>query len=145
MREPDLQNNPTWLAVVAVAMLGEGGRLLMHRRPPGKAHAGLWEFPGGKVEATETPHEALIREITEELDIALDPALLEPWAFAETKAPDAERPIVLLLYKARGWQGEPRSCEGGECGWFSWAEARHLPMPPLDQRLFAQLAVIMDG
>ena len=126
-------------------MLDEGGRVLMHRRPLGKAHAGLWEFPGGKVEAAEMPREALIREIVEELGIRLDPTFLEPCAFAETIAGDAERSIVLMLYTARGWRGEPRSCEGGECAWFAWTEARQLPMPPLDRRLFAQLVTVMHG
>jgi 8-oxo-dGTP diphosphatase len=131
-----MKNNPTWMQVVAAAIQRADGRLLLHRRPAGKRHAGLWEFPGGKVEPGEIPAFALIREIEEELGIQLDLELLEPLVFAESRA-EADFPaIVILLYRAGGWRGEPQALEGGEVGWFDVGEARKLAKPPLDVALF---------
>ena len=115
----------------------------MHRRPEGKAHAGLWEFPGGKVENTEIPVKALLREAQEELGIALDPADLRPLAFADEAIAAGTRGIVILLYSAARWQGEPVSLEGGAVGWFDLAEMQQLPKPPLDRELVRQLASII--
>jgi 8-oxo-dGTP diphosphatase len=131
----ELPNNPTWLPVVAAALTDADGRLLMHRRPPGKRHAGLWEFPGGKVESGEIPALALVREIDEELGIELDPSALEPVAFAESRAETGFPAIVILLYRAGRWRGEPRALEGGELGWFDRGQAWALPKPPLDVML----------
>jgi 8-oxo-dGTP diphosphatase len=128
-----------WLAVVAGALYREDGRWLMHQRPPGKHHAGLWEFPGGKVEPYEIPPKALIRELHEELGIRCDPATLATAGFAETSASDAGQQIVILLYTITGWSGEPAALEGGAVGWFTPAEACSLPMPPLDVILARQL------
>ena len=133
-----MKNNPTWLPVVAAAISRADGRFLLQRRPAGKQHAGLWEFPGGKVETGETPAIALVREIAEELDIVLEPGSLEPLTFAESRAADGSPAIVILLYKAGRWHGEPRPLEGGELGWFSPAEARALAKPPLDVTLLDQ-------
>ena len=128
-----------WIAVVAGALGRVDGRWLMHQRPPGKHHAGLWEFPGGKVEPDEIPSQSLIRELHEELGIRCDPATLAPAGFAETRVPEAGRQIVILLYTVSGWRGEPQALEGGAVGWFTPAEALALPMPPLDIQLAAQL------
>jgi 8-oxo-dGTP diphosphatase len=130
---------PGWIAVVAGALLRADGRWLMHQRPPGKHHAGLWEFPGGKVEPDEIPSQSLIRELHEELGIRCDPATLVPAGFAETRVPEAGRQIVILLYTVTGWSGDPAALEGGAVGWFTPAEALALPMPPLDIMLAAQL------
>lgn len=125
--------------VVALALECADGRILMQQRPPGKAHGGLWEFPGGKVEPGETPRAALVREVNEELAIALDPAALTPACFADGPAGTGEKAIVILLYSARSWQGEPRAVEGGACGWFTRAEIAKLAMPPLDYALLERL------
>ena len=130
---------PGWIAVVAGALLRADGRWLMHQRPPGKHHAGLWEFPGGKVEPDEIPSQSLIRELHEELGIRCDPATFAPAGFADTRVPEAGRQIVILLYTVTGWSGEPEALEGGAVGWFTPAEALALPMPPLDVVLAAQL------
>ena len=135
----ELKKIPTWLPVVAAAITREDGCLLMRQRPAGKHHGGLWEFPGGKVEAHETPAFALVREVEEELGLLLDPAALSPAAFAESTAGDAAAPIVILLYRAAGWRGEPVAREGGDWGWFSTREVARLAKPPLDVDLFGQL------
>jgi 8-oxo-dGTP diphosphatase len=130
---------PTTLVVVALALERGDGRILMQQRPPEKAHGGLWEFPGGKVEPGETPRNAVVREINEELAIALDPATLTPACFAESTPPAGERAIVILLYTAAVWTGDPHAVEGGACGWFTRAEIAGLAMPPLDYDLLARL------
>jgi 8-oxo-dGTP diphosphatase len=127
------------MLVVAAALERADGRILMQRRPPGKAHGGLWEFPGGKVEPGETPRAALVREASEELAITLDPAALAPACFADSAANEGHPAIVILLYTARAWIGEPRAMEGGACGWFTRAEIAALAMPPLDYALLARL------
>jgi 8-oxo-dGTP diphosphatase len=128
-----------WIAVVAGALMREDGCWLMHRRPPSKHHAGLWEFPGGKVEPHEMPIEALVRELNEELGIACDPASCTPAAFAETTASGTPRAIVILLYTISRWRGVPLALEGGEVGWFTVQELRALAKPPLDILLCEQL------
>lgn len=130
-----MERNPTWIAVVAVALDDGRGRWLMYKRPAGKHHAGLWEFPGGKVESEEIPLLALAREIGEELGIALDPASLEPSVFADGAQAADGREIVILLYTCREWSGEPQALEGGELGWFTPDEIAGLPKPPLDRKL----------
>jgi 8-oxo-dGTP diphosphatase len=127
------------MLVVAVALERADGRILMQRRPPGTAHGGLWEFPGGKVEPGETPRAALIREVNEELAITLDPAALAPACFADDATHGGHPAIVILLYTARAWIGEPQAMEGGACGWFARAEIAALAMPPLDYALLARL------
>jgi 8-oxo-dGTP diphosphatase len=128
-----------WIAVVAGALMRDDGCWLMHRRPPGTHHAGLWEFPGGKVERHEMPIESLLRELEEELGIACDPASCTPAAFAETGASDTPVAIVILLYTVARWNGDPRALEGGELGWFTPQQVRALAMPPLDIKLCDQL------
>ncbi len=126
---------PTSLGVVAAAITGADGRVLLHRRPEGKAHAGLWEFPGGKVETGEFPRGALVREIAEELGLTLLEADLSPAAIAQSRARGVDPDIVILLYTASRWGGEPQAIEGNEWGWFTIAQARALDKPPLDIEL----------
>jgi 8-oxo-dGTP diphosphatase len=128
-----------WMLVVAAALQCADGRWLMHRRPEGKHHAGLWEFPGGKVEPSEIPSQALVRELAEELGIGCDAAQLAPAGFAETRAPEAGKEIVILLYRLTMWDGEPAALEGGAIAWFTPAEVLALAKPPLDAILAAQL------
>ncbi|OBX20645.1 DNA mismatch repair protein MutT [Erythrobacter sp. QSSC1-22B] len=141
----EVEENPTWMLVVALALVDERGRWLMHKRPAGKHHAGLWEFPGGKVESGETPANALVREIAEELGLALAPGSLEPSGFAQNGGNGAECAIVILLYTCRDWSGQPRALEGGEIGWFAPEEAAGLDKPPLDHALLGQLSALLAG
>lgn len=123
------------MPVVALALSDGQGRWLMHRRPAGKQHAGLWEFPGGKVENGENPAQALIREIEEELGYRPEPDALQPVYFAQEPASDGHRQIVILLYTSP-WDGSPLSArEGGDIDWFRPEEIATLERPPLDVEL----------
>ncbi|MGN3973456.1 (deoxy)nucleoside triphosphate pyrophosphohydrolase [Tsuneonella sp. SYSU-LHT278] len=134
-----MEKNPTWIAVVAGALEGGDGRFLLQRRPPEKHHGGLWEFPGGKVEPGENPRKALVRELNEELTISIDPAGLQPLAFAECE-PTCDHPgIVILLYRVGVWRGNPVAEAGAAIDWFSLAEAGGLALPPLDRALVETL------
>ena len=128
-----------WIAVVAAALHRPDGRWLMHRRPEGKHHAGLWEFPGGKVEPAETPSAALVRELAEELGIGCAPEHCVPAGFAESRGASEAAGLVILLYTVPVWQGAPRALEGGAVDWFTPEEVLALPKPPLDIALAAQL------
>ena len=111
----------------------------MHRRPAHKQHGGLWEFPGGKVEPSETPVQALCRELREELGIEFEEAAAIPVCFAEQQPGEADKPIVILLYTIAVWTGVPQALEGGEVAWFERAEIEALEKPPLDRELAARL------
>jgi len=141
----EVKKIPTAAPVVGVILIRSDGRVLLRRRPPDKAHAGLWEFPGGKVEPGERNREALAREVAEELAIGLDPRRLAFAALSHDRGagPAPREPYVLFLYTCRAWRGEPRCTEGGEVGWFTPAEARGLPVPPLDVEPVARLAAIL--
>ena len=128
-----------WMLVVAAALQCADGRWLMQRRPEGKHHAGLWEFPGGKVEPFELPSQALAWELTEEVGVRCDGSQLEPAGFAEAHASEAGREIVILLYSLTMWDGEPAALEGGTIAWFTPAEVLTLAKPPLDAILAAQV------
>lgn len=141
----EVEEIPTWLPVVAVALIDDRGRWLMHRRPAGKHHAGLWEFPGGKVEPGETPANALVREIGEELGIVLADGDLTPAGFAQNDGAEGQLPIVILLYTCRTWAGTPDPLEGGAIAWFSPDEAAALDKPPLDHLLLEGLRVTLAG
>lgn len=123
--------------VSAVALIDADGRVLMARRPEGKAMAGLWEFPGGKVEAGETPEAALIRELDEELGISTHASCLAPLTFASHAYPDFH--LLMPLFACRRWQGTPVSREGQALRWARVQELRDLPMPPADVPLVAIL------
>lgn len=118
------------LLVVAAALLDGRGRVLMQQRAADKAHAGLWEFPGGKIEPGETPTAALARELCEELAINVKEVDLTPLGFATGDG--GPRCIVLLLFSCRRWSGEPRALDASELRWDEPRALRHLPMPPLD-------------
>ena len=132
-----MKNNPTTLLVVAAALLRSDGKILLQRRPEGRSMAGLWEFPGGKLENDETPEAALARELAEELAIEIDIANLVPTCFASATIDD--RPLLLLLYTCSVWDGTPVAVESPELGWFSIDEMFRLPMPPADVPLIELL------
>ena len=125
------------MTVVAVALVDAEKRVLLQQRSPDRAMAGLWEFPGGKVEEGETPEAALVREIEEELGIALDPAALAPSCFASAALGD--RHMILLLYLCREWRGAPAPLDAAALRWATPAEMRGLPMPPADEPLIPLL------
>ena len=127
------------MLVVAGALRRSDGLWLMHRRPSQKHHGGLWEFPGGKVEASEIPAQAVCRELAEELGISVSPTACTPLFFAESAADTKQAAIVILLYKIVQWDGEPRALEGGAVDWFTLAQATQLPKPPLDEKLLARM------
>jgi len=121
------------MIVVAAALADEAGLVLLQQRAPGRAMAGLWEFPGGKVDAGELPEAALVRELDEELGIAVAAADLVPAAFAS--APLGDRHMLLLLYLCRHWQGEPRPLDASALRWEAPAAMRAIAMPPADAPL----------
>lgn len=141
MLAPTMQKIPTIIPVVAAALVGADGRVLLHKRRAGGSHGGLWEFPGGKVELHEAPEDALCREIAEELGIVLARASLVPIAFAsDPRLPTSARePYLILLYLCREWRGEPRAVEGEAVAWFGLKTLDDLPMPPLDRPLVTAL------
>jgi len=134
-----MTRNPTVMQVVAAAMRGEDGRWLLQKRPPGKRHAGLWEFPGGKIEPGETPLQALVREVNEELTITVVQSAEAPVARAGATAGGGEPSIVISLYRIDVWHGTPQPEPGAELGWFTPDEIVRLALPPLDADLTAQL------
>ncbi|CAN5250221.1 (deoxy)nucleoside triphosphate pyrophosphohydrolase [soil metagenome] len=125
------------LFVVAAALIDPDGRVLVQRRPAGKAMAGLWEFPGGKVEPGESPEAALVRELAEELGVRVAPSDLRPLAFA-TEPADAQT-LVLLLYLCARWEGSARPIEADALAWHAPPALRALAMPPADLPLIAAL------
>jgi 8-oxo-dGTP diphosphatase len=132
-----MTEKPSILLVAAVALVDSDGRVLLAQRPEGKAMAGLWEFPGGKVHAGETPEVALIRELKEELDIDTDVKCLAPYTFASHTYDDFH--LLMPLYVCRVWQGIARPCEGQKLAWVRPADLSTYPMPPADVPLVAML------
>ncbi|MEM7768043.1 MAG: (deoxy)nucleoside triphosphate pyrophosphohydrolase [Pseudomonadota bacterium] len=126
------------LLVVAAALIDPGGRILLAQRPAGKAMAGLWEFPGGKIDPGETPETALARELAEELAITVEPAELTPLTFASHAYTDFH--LLMPLYACRNWQGTPTPAEGQSLAWVPPAELETYPAPAADIPLFRDLA-----
>lgn len=116
--------------VAAVALVDRDGRVLLAQRPEGKAMAGLWEFPGGKVEPGETPEAALIRELREEIGIDTEESCLAPLTFASHAYEDFH--LLMPLFACRKWEGVPMGHEGQRLAWARAAELRDYPMPPAD-------------
>ena len=116
--------------VSAVALIDVEGRVLLAQRPAGKSMAGLWEFPGGKIEAGETPEAALIRELQEELGIDTWASCLAPLTFASHSYDDFH--LLMPLFACRKWQGTPQSRENQALNWVKPTQLRDYPMPPAD-------------
>lgn len=135
-----MENPPTML-VVAAALVDNDGQVLLQQRAPGRQMAGLWEFPGGKVEAGELPEAALIRELMEELGIEIDPASLNPAGFAS--APVAGRHMILLLYICREWRGNPEPLDASALRWVRPPDMPGLAMPPADRPLVTILDALV--
>jgi 8-oxo-dGTP diphosphatase len=129
------------MIVVAAALADGEGRVLLQQRAPGRAMAGLWEFPGGKVDAGELPEAALVRELHEELGIAVSGDDLAPAGFAS--APLGERHLLLLLYLCRRWEGQPRPLDASALRWEAPAAMRTLAMPPADAPLVDLLELLI--
>ncbi len=125
------------LLVVAVALVDPDGRVLLSQRPPGKQLAGLWEFPGGKLEPEERPEAALIRELDEELGITVEEPCLAPLTFASHAYPDFH--LLMPLYICRRWKGIANGREGQALKWVRPKELRDYPMPPADAPLIPAL------
>jgi 8-oxo-dGTP diphosphatase len=123
--------------VAACALVDADGRVLIAQRPAGKMMGGLWEFPGGKIEADETPEAALIRELKEEIGIDTSASCLAPLTFASHAYETFH--LVMLLYVCRRWQGVARGREGQALKWVAPKALRDYPMPPADLPLIAPL------
>lgn len=123
--------------VSAVALIDPDGRVLLAQRPEGKSMAGLWEFPGGKVEEGETPEAALIRELHEELGIQTWDSCLAPLSFASHRYESFH--LLMPLFACRKWQGIARPQEGQRLAWVRAADLRQYPMPPADLPLIPVL------
>ncbi len=133
-----MQKNLTLFKVVALAMRRNDGCILLQKRPENTAMAGLWEFPGGKMEKGETPEQSLIREISEELGVKVDEGDLEPVTFASEAL--ADRHLLLLLYQCSKWQGQPAALHAEELRWVTLEDMAALPMPPADEPFAKALA-----
>ena len=127
----------TILLVVAAALIDADGRVLVSQRPEGKSLAGLWEFPGGKLEPGEAPEAALIRELAEELGIAVSADCLAPLTFASHAYPEMH--LLMPLWVCRRWQGQVAPREGQALRWLRARDLRKLAMPPADAPLIPAL------
>lgn len=123
--------------VVAAALIDADNRILVAQRLPGGALAGLWEFPGGKIEPGETPEAALVRELDEELGVIVAASALAPVTFVSHAYPDFH--LLMLLYLCRDWQGTPIGQQGQPLRWEAVDGLDALPMPPADVPLVAAL------
>lgn len=135
-----MEKSPT-LLVVAGALIDAEGRVLLQQRAAGRQMAGLWEFPGGKVEPGERPEAALIRELREELGIEVGEERLQAAVFAS--APLGERHLILLLYLCRAWSGEPQALDASGLKWLRPHEMLPTEMPPADAPLIALLEALI--
>lgn len=125
------------LLVVAVALIDADGRVLIAQRPEGRKMAGLWEFPGGKIDPGELPEDALIRELKEELDIDVTANCLAPFTFASHSYDDFH--LLMPLYVCRVWDGQIQPREGQVLKWVRPQNLRDYPMPPADAPLIPML------
>jgi 8-oxo-dGTP diphosphatase len=125
------------LLVAACALIDTDGRVLLAKRPQGRPMAGLWEFPGGKVEPGETPEAALIRELEEELAIRVASTCLAPFTFASHGYPTFH--LLMPLYLCRSWEGEISAQQGQELAWVRASKLAEYAMPPADEPLKAML------
>ena len=135
-----MSSYPT-LLVVACALVDPDRRVLIAQRPEGKSLAGLWEFPGGKVEAGESPEAALIRELEEELGVQTKTACLAPLSFASHAYETFH--LLMPLYVCRKWQGQPQAKEHAALKWVRPQALRDYPMPPADEPLIAALCDLL--
>ena len=127
--------------VAACALVDADGRVLIAERPPGKAMAGLWEFPGGKVEAGERPEDTLIRELSEELGITVREACLAPLTFASHSYPDFH--LLMPLYVCRKWEGDAIAKVHTRLAWVRPNRLRDYAMPPADEPLVSHLMALL--
>src|SRR6266566_3405285 len=127
--------------VAAVALIDADGRVLLAERPEGKHLAGLWEFPGGKLQPGETPEAALIRELAEEIGIDVEASCLAPFTFASHAYPEFH--LLMPLYVCRKWEGQPWPHEHQELKWVHPRQLNDYPMPPADEPLIAHLATLL--
>ena len=140
---PEIASTPPAqpLFVTAVALVDRQGRVLVQQRSAHRSMAGLWEFPGGKVEAGETPEQALIRELHEELGIETSSACLAPACFASEAL--GEQHLILLLYVCRKWTGAPQPLDAAALKWVRPVELHGLEMPPADKPLIGLLEAML--
>jgi 8-oxo-dGTP diphosphatase len=129
------------LIVVAAALIDPAGRVLVQKRAEGRAMAGLWEFPGGKLEAGETPQSALARELDEELGIRVAEAALVPAAFVSEES--LGRHMLLLLFSCQSWAGDPKPLDASELRWVLPQQLASLEMPPADVPLVKGLVALL--
>ena len=128
--------------VAACALIDADGRVLLAQRPQGRPLAGLWEFPGGKVEPGELPETCLIRELEEELGIVVKQECLAPLTFASHTYPDFH--LLMPLYVCRRWQGIVEAKEAQRLKWVRPNELRNYPMPPADEPLISHLTTLLS-
>jgi len=129
------------LLVVAAALVDADDRVLIAQRPKGKPLAELWEFPGGKIDGDERPEDALIRELAEELGIAVKPACLAPLSFVSHAYEDFH--LLMPLYVCRRWEGFVQPLEGQALKWVRAKDLRNYPMPPADAPLIPALVELL--
>lgn len=132
---------PHTLLVTAAILIRKDGTVLLAQRPEGKTFAGLWEFPGGKVEVPESPETALVRELDEELGITVQPETLEPFTFVSENC--ATFHLLMILYLVREWDNEPVGREGQSLAWVPASELADYPMPKADAPLVPRIQSLL--